>query len=55
MDPQKIDTSPHAFIGQALAGHRTRLREAFAQDSQAALSDMKTSLQRESGCSEGEI
>jgi len=43
MDPQKIDTSSHPFIVQALAGHRTRLRETFAQDSQAALSDMKTS------------
>ena len=44
MDPQKIDTNPHAFIVQTLAEsvHRTRLREAFAQDSQAALSDMKT-------------
>ena len=45
MDPQKIDTSPHAFSVQTLAEsvHRTRLRETFAQDSQAALSDMKTS------------
>ncbi|MBE0472940.1 hypothetical protein [Rhodoferax sp.] len=37
--------SLHAFMIQALADsvQRTRLREAFAQDSMAALRDMKTS------------
>ena len=45
MDAQKAGISLHAFMVQTLAEsvQRTRLREAFAQDSQAALSDMKTS------------
>jgi len=45
MDAQKAGISLHAFMVQTLAEsvHRTRLREAFAQDSQAALSDMKAS------------
>ena len=45
MDAQKAGISLHAFMVQTLAEsvHRTRLREAFAQDSQAALRDMKAS------------
>ena len=45
MDAQKAGISLHAFMVQTLAEsvHRTRLLEAFAQDSQAALSDMKVS------------
>jgi len=45
MDAQKAGISLHAFMVQTLAEsvHRTRLREAFTQDSQAALSDMKAS------------
>ena len=45
MDSQKAGISLHAFMVQTLAEsvHRTRLREAFTQDSQAALSDMKAS------------
>ncbi len=45
MDAQKAGISLHAFMVQTLAEsvHRTRLREAFAQDSQTALSDMKAS------------
>jgi len=45
MDAQKAGISLHAFMVQTLAEsvHRTLLREAFAQDSQAALSDMKAS------------
>ena len=45
MDAQKAGISLHAFMVQTLAKsvQRTRLREAFAQDSQAALSDMKAS------------
>ena len=45
MDAQKAGISLHAFMVQTLAEsvQRTRLREAFAQDSQAALSDMKAS------------
>ena len=45
MDAQKAGISLHAFMVQTLADsvHRTRLREAFAQDSQTALSDMKAS------------
>ena len=43
MDAQKAGISLHAFMVQTLAEsvHRTRLREAFAHDSQSALSDMK--------------
>jgi hypothetical protein len=45
MDAQKAGISLHAFMVQTLAEsvHRTRLREAFAHDSQTALSDMKAS------------
>ena len=45
MDAQKAGISLHAFMVQTLAEsvHRTRLREAFMQDSQAALSEMKAS------------
>jgi hypothetical protein len=45
IDAQKAGISLHAFMVQTLAEsvQRTRLREAFAQDSQAALSDMKAS------------
>ena len=45
IDAQKAGISLHAFMVQTLAEsvHRTRLREAFAQDSQAALGDMKAS------------
>ena len=45
MDAQKAGISLHAFMVQTLAEsvQRTRLREAFAQDSQAALRDMKAS------------
>jgi hypothetical protein len=45
MDAQKAGISLHAFMVQTLAEsvHRTRLREAFAHDSQSALSDMKAS------------
>jgi predicted transcriptional regulator len=45
IDAQKAGVSLHAFMVQTLADsvQRTRLREAFAQDSQAALSDMKAS------------
>ncbi len=45
LDAQKAGISLHAFMVQTLSEsvHRTRLREAFAQDSQAALSDMKVS------------
>ena len=44
VDALKAGVSLHAFMVQTLAEsvQRTRLREAFAQDSQAALSDMKT-------------
>lgn len=44
-DAQKAGLSLHAFMLQTLADsvHRTRLRDAFMQDSLAALSDMKTS------------
>jgi predicted transcriptional regulator len=42
---QSAGMSLHAFMIQTLADsvRRTRLREAFAQDSMAALCDMKTS------------
>jgi hypothetical protein len=45
IDAQKAGISLHAFMVQTLAEsvHRTRLREAFAHDSQTALSDMKAS------------
>jgi len=45
IDAQKAGISLHAFMVQTLADsvHRTRLREAFAHDSQTALSDMKAS------------
>jgi hypothetical protein len=45
IDAQKAGISLHAFMVQTLAEsvQRTRLREAFAQDAQAALSDMKAS------------
>ena len=44
-DAQRAGLSLHAFMVQTLADsvHRTRLRDAFMQDSLAALSDMKTS------------
>ena len=44
LDAQKAGISLHALMVQTLAEsvQRTRLREAFAQDSQAALSDLKT-------------
>lgn len=44
-DAQRVGLSLHAFMVQTLADsvRRTRLREAFTQDSMAALSDMKTS------------
>jgi len=44
-DARKAGLSLHAFMVQTLADsvRRTRLREAFARDSMAALSDMKTS------------
>jgi hypothetical protein len=45
INAQNAGISLHAFMVQTLADsvQRTRLREAFVQDSQAALSDMKTS------------
>jgi hypothetical protein len=45
VNAQNAGISLHAFMVQTLADsvQRTRLREAFVQDSQAALSDMKTS------------
>lgn len=44
-DAQRAGLSLHAFMLQTLADsvHRTRLRDAFMQNSLAALSDMKTS------------
>ncbi len=44
-DAQKAGLSLHAFMVQTLADsvRRTRLREAFTQDSLTALGDMKTS------------
>lgn len=44
-DAHKAGLSLHAFMVQTLADsvRRTRLREAFTQDSMAALNDMKTS------------
>jgi hypothetical protein len=44
-DAQRAGLSLHAFMVQTLADsvRRTRLREAFTQDSINALSDMKTS------------
>ena len=44
-DAQRAGLSLHAFMVQTLADsvHRTRLRDAFMQDSLTALSDMKTS------------
>ncbi len=43
-DAQRAGLSLHAFMVQTLADsvHRTRLRDAFMQDSRTALSDMKT-------------
>jgi hypothetical protein len=45
VNAQNAGISLHAFMVQTLADsvQRTRLREAFVQDSQAALSDMKAS------------
>ena len=45
LDAQKAGISLHAFMVQTLAEsvQRTRLREAFEQDSQTALNDMKAS------------
>jgi predicted transcriptional regulator len=45
INAQNAGVSLHALMVQTLAEsvHRTRLREAFIQDSQAALSDMKAS------------
>ncbi|MBK9441261.1 MAG: hypothetical protein IPN53_08065 [Comamonadaceae bacterium] len=44
-DAQKAGVSLHAYMVQTLADsvRRTRLREAFTQDSMNALSDMKAS------------
>ena len=44
-DARKAGLSLHAFMLQTLSdsARRTRLREAFARESMAALSDMKTS------------
>ena len=45
INAQNAGISLHAFMVQTLADsvHRTRLRQAFVQDSQAALDDMKAS------------
>jgi len=45
INAQNAGISLHAFMVQTLAGsvQRTRLREAFVQDSQTALDDMKAS------------
>jgi predicted transcriptional regulator len=45
INAQSAGISLHAFMVQTLADsvHRTRLREAFIQDSQVALADMKAS------------